>query len=576
MDMCACASHLLGQRLIAGRLISSAQLDRALARQSRTGEKLGQALLCLGCVSDKRRLLAAIADQLGTRYVDVRRCHHIHPRVLQKLPSEFASHYTAIPLGLDKGRLVVACPDPRDITVQDEIRLITRCRTQMVLAEEQAIIDAIRRHYGVGAATIDRMMGQTPASTPAKAKNGALDARHPEASMGHFLDQIMAEARQKRVTDIHLEPLEDTLRVRYRIDGVMHDAKAPANLRFFQEALSARVKVLANLDIAEKRLPQDGRFQSQQTGGPLDVRVSVLPSPLGESVVLRLLNAQRLRHMRDLGLSAREQAMVRQMIRQPHGIIFLTGPTGSGKTTTLYSCLSRINTGDKKIITLEDPVEYRLKGVIQVQVNPAIGLTFARGLRSMLRHDPDVMMVGEVRDQETAQIATRVALTGHLVFSTLHTNDAAGGVTRLLDMGVDPYLLTSTVECFIAQRLLRRVCPHCRQKVACDRQQLAKLGLPAPPGLRRGGNSVPVFTAKARGCVRCHGTGYQGRVAVYEFLHMTPALKALIMERATAHQIQAAAESWGMRTLAAAGVDKVMKGVTTLSEVIRVVQTHAP
>jgi len=388
-----------------------------------------------------------------------------------------------------------------------------------------------------------------------------------EASISKFLNQILLEAYKDGATDIHIEPFVDELRVRYRIDGMMYDAKVPKNIRHFQDAICSRTKILSNLNIAEKRLPQDGRFKVRVGSIDLDLRVSFLPTPCGESIVLRILNTTKLFSLEELGLPDAERNILKQLTEKPHGIIFLTGPTGSGKTTTLYACLSRMNTYTHKIITIEDPIEYQLNGITQIQINPAIGLTFAKGLRSMLRHDPDIMMVGEVRDAETATTAIQVALTGHLIFSTLHTNDAASGVARLLDMGIESYLITSTIQCFIAQRLVRRVCDQCKKAVHLTEDMLGEFG---------GQIAVDkTVIYEHAGCDACHGTGYKGRKAIYEFLVLNDDIQKLILHRATSGEIKEKAVASGMKTLRQAGWEKVKQGVTTLQEVIRVTQGGA-
>lgn len=392
-----------------------------------------------------------------------------------------------------------------------------------------------------------------------------IDETDSDASISKFLNQILFEAYQDRATDIHIEPFEDELQIRYRVDGVLMDAKVPSNIKHFKDSINSRIKILSNLNIAEKRMPQDGRFKVRVQGVDIDLRVSFLPTPFGESVVLRVLNSSSLYSFDQLGLNEKERAYLENLIVKPHGIIFLTGPTGSGKTTTLYSCLSRVNTEEKKIITIEDPIEYQLKGITQIQINPKVGLTFAHGLRSMLRHDPDIMMIGEVRDIETAEIAIQVALTGHLIFSTLHTNDAAGGVARLIDMGVEPYLITSTVECFIAQRLIRLCCPKCKKASAMTPEVIKDF-----EGDVEVDQSLTIY--QAEGCEACNFTGYSGREGIYEFLLMTDSIRELIMQRATANQIKDKAMSEGMRTLRQSGWEKVKAGLTTPQEVIRVTQ----
>jgi type II secretory ATPase GspE/PulE/Tfp pilus assembly ATPase PilB-like protein len=367
----------------------------------------------------------------------------------------------------------------------------------------------------------------------------------------------LSEAIKDRATDIHLEPFQDELRTRFRIDGVLYNINTPETIKFFHPAIVSRIKIMAHLNIAERRLPQDGRIKIKVHGQELDLRVSILPTAFGEAVHIRVLNPSFFLEIENLGLSSENLKIIEEMIKRPHGIIFVTGPTGSGKSTTLYAILARINSSAVKIITIEDPVEYQLKGVNQIQVIPKIGLTFATGLRHMLRHDPDVMMVGEVRDYETAEIAIRSALTGHLVFSTLHTNDAAGAVTRLLDMGIETFLVSSSLECLIAQRLVRIICSKCKVPLPSNIVNEAKEGL-------------ELFEGK--GCEECRFTGYHGRTAIYEILPLSEAIRELILSRASSQQIKQKAVSLGMRTLRQDGLHKVLKGITTFTEVMRVTQ----
>ncbi|MDP3789082.1 MAG: ATPase, T2SS/T4P/T4SS family, partial [Candidatus Omnitrophota bacterium] len=361
---------------------------------------------------------------------------------------------------------------------------------------------------------------------------------------------------------------EDELMVRYRIDGVLHETKVPQAIKNFQSAIISRIKIMANLNIAERRLPQDGRMRIKVASDELDLRVSMLPTPYGESVDIRLLGTNLHFELENLGLLGRDLEIMEKMIKKPHGIIFVTGPTGSGKTTTLYACLNKINSKEQKIITIEDPIEYRIKNVTQVQVHPRIGLTFAQGLRSMLRHDPDIMMVGEVRDFETAEITIRVALTGHLVFSTIHTNDAAGGVTRLIDMGIEPFLVASSVECFIAQRLVRVICPECKKEVKPSKEVLRELGVSEIKDITK------VKFYEGTGCDECKRTGYKGRTAIYEILVIDNDIRDLVMERKSADVIKKLAMEHGMRTLRQDGWEKIKMGITTPAEVMRVTEAQ--
>jgi general secretion pathway protein E/type IV pilus assembly protein PilB len=422
--------------------------------------------------------------------------------------------------------------------------------------------------YGVGAETFDEILKTNRSFEGVEDIETAtdLDANDPEASVVKFVNQIIREAILERATDIHVEPLEGDLRIRYRIDGILHEVAVPPQLRLLQSAIISRLKVMAHMDIAERRLPQDGRINLQAHDQNIDVRVSTIPTVNGESISLRLLSRTETQHFGfdRLDLSEKQSQIIRALLAQPNGIILLTGPTGCGKSTSLYCFLSSINSVQRRIITIEEPVEYRLPGVSQIDVKPEIDLTFAKGLRHILRQDPNVVMVGEIRDVETADISIRAAMTGHLVFSTLHTNDAVGGITRLLDMDVEPFLLSSVVKAFIAQRLVRTMCPHCVRMYDYPREYLAEIGVPAEMGtqFRRG-----------EGCDSCRQTGYQGRLAIYEICVVTEPLKKLIMQKRDGGELKQCAISNGMETLRQDGWRRVAQGKTTIEEVVRVTQT---
>jgi len=430
---------------------------------------------------------------------------------------------------------------------------------------------ALKKYYGVGAETLDEM-GESDAMDLDTAIDKEITEGDQEASVIKFVNQIIWEAYKDRATDIHFEPAEDELRIRNRIDGILHQIPLPPQLKRFQSALISRIKVMSGMNISEKRLPQDGRINVRIKGEEIDIRVSTVPTVYGESISLRLLTRGKIFLSLDkLGFSAMEEAAIRDIIIKPHGIFLVTGPTGSGKSTSLYAFLSAINSIQKRIITIEEPVEYELKGINQIAVRSDIGLTFAMGLRHILRQDPNVVMVGEIRDSETAEIAIRASLTGHLVFSTLHTNDAPSAFTRLIDMGIEPFLVASSVEAVMAQRLIRTICPHCKTEQRVDREYLQKIGFPA----------ADIDTAKAwigTGCEECRQLGYQGRKGIYELLLVTEALRPLIMNRAPATTIAARAMEAGMRTLRTDGWNKVKAGVTTIEEVLRVTQIeeHIP
>jgi len=503
-------------------------------------------------------------DKSKINYLNLKEIE-IEQKVVECIPAKFASYYKIMPFENKNGMISFATTKPDDIQFCDEIGSVVDAQLNPVLASEKDILEAIRKYYGVGAETIEQMMGSKEIDIVIDQSSDNLGAVESQASISKFLNQILIEAYRDRATDVHIEPFEDELQIRYRVDGILYDAKVPLNIKHFKDSINSRIKILSNLNIAEKRMPQDGRFKLSSGKIKLDLRVSFLPTQYGESVVLRILNATSLYDFKEIGMTYDEITKIKHLIKKSHGIIFLTGPTGSGKTTTLYSCLSKINTEEKKIITIEDPIEYQLKGITQIQINPMLGLTFSRGLRSMLRHDPDIMMVGEVRDIETAEIAVQVALTGHLIFSTLHTNDAASGIARLLDMGVDPYLITSTVQCFIAQRLVRKLCPKCKQKTTLDEETFDDLEIDVK-------NKKNVEIYESNGCESCRFTGYSGRQGIYEFMILNDSIRDLVTNRASASTIKEKAIECGMKTLNISGWEKIKEGITSPQEVLRVTQ----
>ncbi len=555
------STALLGQLLVDNKIITSEQLEIALKKQKETGDPLGITLLKLGFVDEENYVLPIVANQMGVSYVNLNQME-IAKEVINKIPAKIAIYYKLIPIDYSDGILTIATTKPLDINIIDGVSLVVSDKIRTVLASEKEVIENIRTYYGVGAETIDQMM-ETAQIKPTPEKEEDIAEIDSEATIAKFLNQVFIEAYESRATDIHIEPYENELKIRYRIDGVLSDTQLPANINHFRDFINARIKIMSNLNIAEKRLPQDGRFKVKIGDINLDLRVSFLPTQFGESVVIRLLRSSSLYNLKDLGLSPEDLKRLDGLLSKPHGIIFVTGPTGSGKTTTLYACLSHINKADNKIITIEDPIEYQLKGIMQIQIHPEIGLTFARGLRSMLRHDPDVMMVGEVRDVETARTAVQIAMTGHLIFSTLHTNDAASGVTRLIDMGIDPYLVTSSVECFIAQRLVRLLCPKCKTPGKFSEDVVKDFGL--DPQIER---NITIY--EGTGCKACNFSGYYGREGIYEFLVLNDEIREMIMHRSSSTQIKNKATSLGMTTLLQSGWEKVKLGLTSASEVIRV------
>ncbi|MFQ5637210.1 MAG: GspE/PulE family protein [bacterium] len=483
------------------------------------------------------------------------------------IPSSIACRYKVVALGRIADRLLVAIADPDDVALLDEIRWVLGTEIEPRRANPEKIEEALRLIYGLGAETVGRMLGSGDDSVYVdlnKSVTSDLDAEGEEASIVRFVNELLIESFGERATDIHIEPSETTLRVRYRIDGVLYQVPVPESLQHLHQVIVSRIKIMANLNIAEQRLPQDGRIKVRTGQRELDLRISILPTPFGESVNLRILNSDQVTLSLDsLGLLPRDLDLVESLIKKPHGIILVTGPTGSGKTTSLYSCLNRLNDTDRKIITVEDPIEYQLPGITQIQVNPKIGLSFSQGLRSMLRHDPDVMLVGEIRDHETAEVTIQVAMTGHLVFSTLHTNDAASAIARLSNMGIEPYLIAASVECIVAQRLVRVICPHCKivESSLNGKQELVRKLLGKEGVLYRG-----------RGCETCKQSGYYGRTAIYEFIMVDDEIREHIVKKTLTSQLRNLAIQKGMVSLRQDGIEKINLGITTLDEVLRVTQ----
>lgn len=547
-------------------MITASQLEEALEEQKKSGEWLGATLIRSGAMIEDK-FYEVLAERFGVPYVNLRTAK-IDLTTLGEIPSQFVSHYKFIPLENINGSITIATSNPLDVHLLEAIRFVLKKEVKAVLASEKDVTDALKRYYGIGAETIDKITPMTgPERTTGVSKDftqNVSDASE-EASVIKFVNQLLLEAYKDRATDVHMEPYADEFRIRYRVDGVLYDAKVPPNIKKIQSAIISRIKIMANLDIAERRLPQDGRTKIRIDKEEVDLRISILPTPFGESVVIRMLSKSVCFGLENLGLLKSDRDVFERLIKAPHGIIFVTGPTGSGKTTTLYAALNRINSDDVKILTIEDPIEYQMKRIIQTQVHPKINFTFSQGLRSMLRHDPDIMMVGEVRDYETAEITIRVALTGHLVFSTIHTNDAAGGITRLIDMGVEPFLVASSVNAFIAQRLVRVICPDCKKPATVPSEILKELGVP-----KAGVTGTTIY--EGAGCEQCKYTGYRGRTAIYEILTITEPLRELILKRSSSEQIKKAAVALGMRTLRQDGWTKIAMGITTPAEVLRVTQ----
>ncbi len=505
-----------------------------------------------------------LAVALGWPYLDLAKLT-IEDDVRKKIATKIAFQFFVMPVAINNGVLQIAASDPFDAAMMSAVRFDAKMPVSFALATRTEIEKALKKYFGVGAETLDEM-GEGDGMDLELATDKEITEGDQEASVIKFVNQIIWEAFKNRATDIHFEPQEDELRIRNRIDGILHLIPLPAQLKRFQAALISRIKVMSGMNISEKRLPQDGRINVRIKGEEIDIRVSTVPTVYGESVSLRLLTRGKIFLSLDkLGFSKLEEDAIRDIIIKPHGIFLVTGPTGSGKSTSLYAFLSAINSVHKRIITIEEPVEYELKGINQIAVRSDIGLTFAMGLRHILRQDPNVVMVGEIRDSETADIAIRASLTGHLVFSTLHTNDAPSAFTRLTDMGIEPFLIASSVEAVQAQRLVRTICQHCKTEQNVDHDYLRKIGFP----------EADIGKAKiwhGAGCEECRQQGYQGRKGIYELLIVTEALRPLIMNRAPATTIAQLAIANGMRTLRTDGWKKVREGTTTIEEVLRVTQ----
>ena len=561
--MTAASTQYLAGVLKRTGIFSEEQMSSLLGKASGNTSSITDLVVREG-LSTEEEFLQALAKALRLDFVRLAG-QVIDKDVLGRLPTKAVFQYNVIPVSFTNGALLVASNDPLNAGLLDALRLAAGTRVRLALSTSDDIAKAAKKFYGVGAETVDRMMQDDRFElAPEEEHKADLSELDQEASIVKFVNQVIWEACQQGSTDIHFEPMEDELRIRYRVDGVLHAAPVPAQLNRFQAAIISRIKVMANMDIAEKRLPMDGRIGLRVQGQDMDIRVSTMPTVFGESISLRLLRGKgEFIGLKELGMNDRDNDIIQKLIQRPNGIILVTGPTGSGKSTSLYAFLHEINTIDQRILTAEEPIEYQMAGVNQVLVRPEIGLTFAKVLRHILRQDPDIIMVGEIRDLETAEIAIQASLTGHLVFSTLHTNDAAGSFTRLLDMGVEPYLVASAVIAVVAQRLVRRLCPLCRRPVKPDIALLTNIGFPVEhlPG------KVIYGTG---GCEACRSTGYKGRSGIFEVLHVTEAIESLVILRSASNIIKQKGISEGMRTLRDDGWGKVMNGATTVEEVLRV------
>ncbi|TWT51255.1 Type II secretion system protein E [Rubripirellula amarantea] len=525
-----------------------------------------QAAVSLGYI-DEQKALEALADEVGLEYVDLR-TRDIDLEALKDFPQKLIYRNSLFPIGFSDDSIVVATSDPLDLYPLDEASAATGRNIVPVVAQKEEIARLMNRHLGVGSETIEGMMAAKGESEvelleQLETDGSELSEMAQEASVVRLVNEILLEAIQSRTSDVHIESQGSGLVVRFRIDGILHTQPTPPEINRFQAAIISRLKIMAHLNIAEKRLPQDGRIKLRVHGREVDIRLSVIPMIHGEGLVMRILDkASMVFELQSLGMSREIYDRFSKIIQLPHGIVLVTGPTGSGKTTTLYSSLLQIRSPETKIITTEDPVEYQLDGINQIQVHPKIGLTFAASLRSILRHDPDVVLVGEIRDLETAENAIQASLTGHLVFSTLHTNDASSAFTRMGDMGVEPFLVAGTVEGVMAQRLLRRLCPHCKEPVEPSKADLP----PDFPHDRFNGETLyqPV------GCRECRGFGYSGRMGIYELLVTNDAIRQLAQDRASSWNIRREAVNNGMRTLRMDAFDKVIAGHTSVDELLRV------
>ena len=554
--------RLTGKELLVRGLITEQQLEDALAHQAAQGGRIGEILFGMTrqeCTAIGEIVAAGLG--LGWTRPDA---VEIPAQVLELVPARIAIHYGVIPIALAGDAIRLATAEPQNLERLDEIELLAGRPIIPVFALTAHIQEAIKKLYGVGADTIEKMQQAGGGDLVIEDEDQhSIDEDSGEASIIRFVNQIISEAHRLSATDIHFEPGEDSFRIRYRIDGLLEDIPIPPHLKKFQATIISRLKVMARLDIAEQRLPQDGRIQVKIAGESFDLRVSVLPTPVGEAIDLRLLRRSRIHlGLSELGYTDDALVLLEEAGREPNGIILVTGPTGSGKTTTLYALLSRINTAERKIITIEDPIEYHLPGMIQMQVHEEIGFTFARALRSILRHDPDIILVGEIRDSETSEIAIRMAMTGHLVLSTLHTNDASSTIARLIDMGQEPFLLASSILCVVAQRLIRRLCPHCLEPYSPEPAALTPL--------KALGRALPQHLYRGRGCERCRRSGFLGRTVIDEIFPIDENFRELIMQRSPASKFLELARRKGIKTLNENGWERVLAHQTTIEEVLRI------
>lgn len=555
----------IGQILLSQTSLTEVQLREALAIQAEKGGRLGEILIQKKFLQ-ANEILLALGLQLGIptlKEIDIK---HIDPEWVREIPIAYARQFEVLPVAIDEVAVTAAVADPFNLQCLDDLRVIFQKEVRPVLCESKVILDAINRVY-------ERVKQNLISEIEEEQEEFDYDLKEPvdllessdsDAPIIKFVNNLIFRAIKDKCSDIHIEPYEKDLAVRFRIDGVLYDiVRTPKKLH---AGISSRIKLMGELDIAEKRLPQDGRIKIKIAGKDVDIRLSVIPTAHGERLVLRILDKSSVRlDLQDLGFDEKAINVINQIIHKKHGIFLVTGPTGSGKTTTLYAGLSRINSTERNIITVEDPIEYDLKGIGQIQVNPRIGLTFASGLRAILRQDPDVVMVGEIRDRETAEIAIQASLTGHFVLASVHTNDAPGAITRLVDMGIEPFLVSSSLLAVLAQRLIRKVCRNCVEMYEPQAVELENLGLNPK-------YFVGKKIARAKGCAECGGTGYRGRMVVQELMIIDDDIRALVMDRADASAVKKAAEAKGMVSLRLNGIQRVLDGVTTPVELVSVTQ----
>jgi type IV pilus assembly protein PilB len=553
----------IGEILVERGDCAQAEIDRALSEQAKSGGHVGEILVAMGAVP-REAITRALGVQAGLEPVDLDGLT-IPESVVGRMDATTCQLYRAVPIREDGRTLVVALADPLNVNVLQDLSFVVGSEVTATIADESAVDRALERHWGVGTDT-GAGMKEAISEAASASQGGALDLEDKEAMAAaapvvKLLNYVLLQAIRDKASDIHLEPFENDFKVRYRVDGVLFEVEAPPPS--LAAALVSRVKVMSNLDIAETRVPQDGRIELSLGGRPIDLRVSTMPTVHGEGCVLRVLDRSVVSlDLANVGLREDDLAVVNALLSRPHGIVLVTGPTGSGKTTTLYSALNQLNQVERKIITVEDPVEYDLDGIVQVQVNEDIGVGYSSVLRTILRQDPDILLVGEIRDEDTAQIAVEAALTGHLILSTLHTNDAPSTITRLVDIGIPPYLIVATVEAIVAQRLVRTICPDCRTEYEPGDDVLAELGIDRPT---LGGRKL----AYGKGCDTCNFSGHKGRQAIFEIMVLSEHLRQMVLDSAATQELREAAVAEGMRTLRESGQLAVLDGATTVEEVLR-------